>query len=85
MYNMYYLSWALLSQCYNMFYITDLKDTFGIFDKNDDGLINYMEVRDMLISLGKDASEWRVRQIIEDIDTDGSTFTLWSSEHWNLS
>ena len=33
----------------------------------------------MLVSLGKDVSEWRIRKIIEEIDTDGNNCSYCST------
>lgn len=51
--------------------ISELKDAFAIFDKDNDGFIRKAEMRDILISLGKDGTEEEVRKVLEVADTDG--------------
>ncbi|XP_052275929.1 calmodulin-like isoform X2 [Dreissena polymorpha] len=48
-----------------------LKDAFALFDKNNDGFINFTELKDMLISMGTDTPNWKVRHVLNDVDQDG--------------
>ncbi|WAR19393.1 CALM-like protein [Mya arenaria] len=51
--------------------IIDLKDAFAAFDKNNDGLLNFPEVKDMLVSIGRDPRSCRVNEVLKEVDTDG--------------
>ncbi|XP_045187365.2 uncharacterized protein LOC123545124 isoform X3 [Mercenaria mercenaria] len=51
--------------------IIELKDAFAILDKNNDGFIKKAEVKDILISSGKDGSNEEVKRVIAEFDTDG--------------
>jgi hypothetical protein len=57
---------------------SDLKDAFAIFDKNNDGYIKKAEMKDILISLGKDGTNEQIERVIAEFDTDGK---LW----WPIS
>ncbi|KAH3852991.1 hypothetical protein DPMN_095513 [Dreissena polymorpha] len=53
--------------------IVELKDAFALFDKNNDGFINFTELKDMLISMGTDTPNWKVRHVLNDVDQDGES------------
>lgn len=59
-------------------YFVELKDAFAIFDKNNDGFIKKAEVKDILISLGKDGSDREVERVIKQVDADGNITVLWA-------
>lgn len=51
----------------------ELKDVFATFDKNGDGFINFTELKDMMLSMGTDTPNWKVRHVLKDVDQDGES------------
>ncbi|KAL4238873.1 hypothetical protein ACF0H5_003580 [Mactra antiquata] len=50
--------------------ISNFKDAFALLDKNNDGFLNYTEVKEILISTGKEGREDYIKQVIRAVDTD---------------
>jgi Ca2+-binding EF-hand superfamily protein len=51
--------------------VDELKDIFKIFDKNQDGYIDKMELWDVLIRLGENITQEEAFDMIKEADTDG--------------
>ena len=50
----------------------DLRDAFSFFDKNGDGFVTAIELRQVMSELGQDISEEQAEQMIADVDKEGS-------------
>ena len=55
--------------------IKHLRDTFMLFDKDQDGIITTDEINTILTSMGKDLTDKSIKQIIEPFDIDGKQLT----------
>jgi hypothetical protein len=51
--------------------IEEFKEAFELFDKNGDGMVTASELGIVMRSLGHEPSEEELRDIINEIDTDG--------------
>lgn len=51
--------------------ISELKDAFALFDKNNDGFINFPELKDIVVSLGNNPSDSEIERMIHELDADG--------------
>lgn len=52
--------------------IADFKEAFSLFDHDDNGSISAVELGEVLSSLGQNASENELRDMINEIDEDGN-------------
>lgn len=52
----------------------ELREAFGVFDRNQDGLISREELRHVMVSLGEKMSEEEVDGMIFEADLDGDGF-----------
>ncbi|XP_052105394.1 calmodulin-A-like [Mytilus californianus] len=52
--------------------IAELKEAFALFDKDGDGRITANELESVMKSMGENPTPKELRQIIHDVDTDGS-------------
>ncbi|XP_038151003.1 calcium-binding mitochondrial carrier protein SCaMC-1 isoform X1 [Cyprinodon tularosa] len=61
-----------------------LRLTFKSLDKNNDGKIDYMEIKQSLADLGMDISKEDAKKILESIDVDGTMSVDWNEwrEHF---
>ena len=48
-----------------------LKETFKLFDKDNDGTITKVELKEMMKKLGKEPSDEEVEAMIKEVDSDG--------------
>lgn len=55
-----------------------IKQAFSLFDKNGDGKINTKELRTVMESLGENPTEAELKEMISEVDTDGSGTIEWS-------
>jgi len=52
--------------------IGDLREAFGLFDKDGDGTITLKELTSVMASLGQDPTDEELRQMIREVDNDNS-------------
>lgn len=52
--------------------ITEIRDTFNLFDKDKDGAISIKEMAMIMKSLGQNPTEMELQEIISDMDTNGN-------------
>jgi calmodulin len=52
--------------------IQEFKDAFGIFDKDNDGVITVKELGLVMRALGQHPTDQALRQMINEVDADGS-------------
>lgn len=50
----------------------EIQDAFSYFDKNGDGFVTAVEIRQVMSELGRDISEEQAEQMIADVDKEGS-------------
>ena len=50
----------------------DIHDAFSFFDKNGDGYVTAIELRQVMSELGRDISEEQAEQMIAEVDKEGS-------------
>lgn len=55
-----------------------IKQAFSLFDKNGDGKINTKELGTVMESLGENPTEAELKEMISEVDTDGSGTIEWS-------
>lgn len=60
---------------YTFFDVSELKQAFRIFDKDDDGTISTQELGTVMRSLGQNPSESELLDIIKEVDVDGTVFS----------
>lgn len=71
-----YIIWCILTLLITFSYIyliliTELKEAFRLFDKDGDGTISTDELTTVMRNLGQFPSGEEIKQMIQDIDTDG--------------
>lgn len=55
-----------------------IKQAFSLFDKNGDGKITTKELGTVMESLGENPTEAELKEMISEVDTDGSGTIEWS-------
>ena len=61
---------------YYYYYISELKELFHLFDKDDDGVISTLEVNTILRSLGQDPSSDQILAAMRPFDVDGTLHSV---------
>ena len=51
--------------------VHQFKDTFNLFDKDNDGFISVEELEDVMKSLGQSPTKDELKDMVNDVDTDG--------------
>lgn len=59
-----------------IFRIADYRDAFRLFDKNGDGNITTQELGNVMASLGQHAMAKELKQMLDEIDSDGKNLPL---------
>ena len=57
--------------------VSELRDAFDLFDKDGDGRITSDELMSVMRTLRQTATEAEIREMIQNVDTDGMTSCRW--------
>lgn len=52
--------------------LSEYKETFALFDKDNNGSINISELGAVMLSLGHDATEQELKDMISEVDSNGN-------------
>ena len=52
--------------------VTEYREAFQLFDKDKDGTISAAEIKTVMLSLGRHASECDVDDMVREVDGDGT-------------
>ena len=59
------------------FFIADFKEAFALFDRDGDGFVSSKELGTVMRSLGQNPSEAELRDIINEVDQDGKSSSVY--------
>lgn len=59
-------------------FISEFKQAFRLFDKDDDGCITAVELKSVMTSIGQYPTQEELEEMIAEVDTDGM------SNNWNI-
>uniref|UniRef100_G1LPN4 EF-hand domain-containing protein n=1 Tax=Ailuropoda melanoleuca TaxID=9646 RepID=G1LPN4_AILME len=63
--------------------IAEFKEAFSLFDKDGDGTITTKELGTVMRSLGQNPTEAELQDMINEVDADGSLFTIRQRWRWH--
>ena len=59
-----------------MFFFSEFKEAFSLFDKDGDGTITTKELGTVMRSLGQNPTEAELQDMINEVDADGKSLIL---------
>ena len=64
------------NESYCLFFFSEFKEAFSLFDKNGDGTITVKELGIVMRAIGQNPTDAELQDMINEVDADGKTMRL---------